>query len=74
MARLQAGQLDASGAYKTQPEAMEIPFLALPPENQSRRRGAGESLPRGHGAPERQNPASCAAGLLRGGAPRCAAS
>ncbi len=32
MARLQAGQLDASAAYKTQPEAMEIPFIALPPE------------------------------------------
>ena len=32
MARLQAGQLDASAAYKTQPEAMAIPFIALPRE------------------------------------------
>jgi molybdate/tungstate transport system substrate-binding protein len=32
MARLQAGQLDASAAYKTQPAAMAIPFIALPRE------------------------------------------
>ena len=30
MARLQAGQLDASSAYKTQPAAMGLPFLSLP--------------------------------------------
>jgi len=30
MARLQAGQLDASSAYKTQPTAMGLPFLPLP--------------------------------------------
>jgi len=32
MARLQAGQLDASSAYKTQPEALGLPFLSLPKE------------------------------------------
>jgi molybdate/tungstate transport system substrate-binding protein len=32
MARLQAGQLDAAAAYKTQPQAMGLPFLALPRE------------------------------------------
>jgi len=32
MARLQAGQLDASSAYKTQPGAFGLPFLTLPPE------------------------------------------
>jgi molybdate/tungstate transport system substrate-binding protein len=32
MARLQAGQLDASSAYKTQPGALGLPFLTLPPE------------------------------------------
>ncbi len=32
IARLQAGQLDASSAYKTQPAALGIPFLTLPPE------------------------------------------
>ena len=32
MARLQAGQLDVSSAYKTQPEAMDIPFITLPRE------------------------------------------
>ena len=32
MARLQAGQLDASSAYKTQPAALGLPFLALPAE------------------------------------------
>ncbi len=32
MARLQAGQLDASSAYKIQPGAMRLPFIALPPE------------------------------------------
>jgi molybdate/tungstate transport system substrate-binding protein len=30
MARLQAGQLDASSAYKTQPAALGLPFLSLP--------------------------------------------
>lgn len=30
MARLQGGQLDASSAYKTQPAAMGLPYLALP--------------------------------------------
>jgi molybdate/tungstate transport system substrate-binding protein len=30
MARLQAGQLDASSAYKTQPAAFNLPFIALP--------------------------------------------
>jgi len=30
MARLQAGQLDASSAYKTQPAAMGLPYLPLP--------------------------------------------
>jgi molybdate/tungstate transport system substrate-binding protein len=32
MARLQAGQLDASSAYKTQPAALGLPFMTLPPE------------------------------------------
>ncbi len=32
MARVQAGQLDASSAYKTQPAAFGLPFLSLPPE------------------------------------------
>ena len=32
MARLQAGQLDASSAYKTQPGALALPFLSLPKE------------------------------------------
>jgi molybdate/tungstate transport system substrate-binding protein len=32
MARLQAGQLDASSAYKTQPNAFGLPFLSLPKE------------------------------------------
>jgi molybdate/tungstate transport system substrate-binding protein len=32
MARLQAGQLDASSAYKTQPGALDLPFLSLPNE------------------------------------------
>src|SRR6266436_6933355 len=32
MARVQAGQLDASSAYKTQPAALGLPFLSLPPE------------------------------------------
>jgi len=32
MARLQAGQLDASSAYKTQPGALGLPFLSLPKE------------------------------------------
>jgi molybdate/tungstate transport system substrate-binding protein len=32
MARLQAGQLDASSAYKTQPAALGLPFLSLPKE------------------------------------------
>lgn len=32
MARLQAGQLDASSAYKTQPAALGLPFLVLPKE------------------------------------------
>lgn len=32
MARLQAGQLDASSAYKTQPAALGLPFLDLPKE------------------------------------------
>jgi molybdate/tungstate transport system substrate-binding protein len=32
MARLQAGQLDASSAYKTQPAAFGLPFIALPKE------------------------------------------
>jgi len=32
MARLQAGQLDASAAYKTQPNALGLPFLSLPKE------------------------------------------
>lgn len=32
MARLQAGQIDASAAYKTQPEAMGLPFITLPRE------------------------------------------
>src|SRR5216684_2015305 len=32
MARVQAGQLDASSAYKTQPAALGLPFLSLPRE------------------------------------------
>ncbi|HVB80925.1 MAG TPA: extracellular solute-binding protein [Candidatus Binataceae bacterium] len=32
MARLQAGQLDASSAYKTEPAALGLPFLSLPGE------------------------------------------
>ncbi len=32
MARLQAGQLDASSAYKTQPGALGLPFFSLPKE------------------------------------------
>ena len=32
MARLQAGQLEASSAYKTQPGALGLPFLSLPKE------------------------------------------
>jgi molybdate/tungstate transport system substrate-binding protein len=32
MARLQAGQLDASSAYKTQPAALGLPFIRLPGE------------------------------------------
>ncbi len=32
MARLQAGQLDASSAYNTQPAAMGLPYLPLPKE------------------------------------------
>jgi molybdate/tungstate transport system substrate-binding protein len=32
MARLQAGQLDASSAYRVQPEAFGLPFINLPPE------------------------------------------
>jgi molybdate/tungstate transport system substrate-binding protein len=32
MARLQAGQLDASSAYRTQPESFGLPFVALPKE------------------------------------------
>ena len=32
MARLQAAQLDASSAYKTQPAALGLPFISLPPE------------------------------------------
>ncbi|MBV9498615.1 MAG: substrate-binding domain-containing protein [Acidobacteriaceae bacterium] len=32
MGRLQAGQLDASSAYKTQPAALGVPFLELPKE------------------------------------------
>ena len=32
MARLQAGQLDASSAYKTQPAALRLPFVMLPKE------------------------------------------
>jgi molybdate/tungstate transport system substrate-binding protein len=32
MARLQAGQLEASSAYKTQPAALGLPFLPLPKE------------------------------------------
>jgi len=32
MARVQAGQLDASSAYKTQPAALGLPFLSLPGE------------------------------------------
>jgi molybdate/tungstate transport system substrate-binding protein len=32
MARLQSGQLDAASAYKTQPRALGLPFIALPGE------------------------------------------
>jgi molybdate/tungstate transport system substrate-binding protein len=32
MARLQAGQLDASSAYKTQPDSFGLPFITLPKE------------------------------------------
>jgi molybdate/tungstate transport system substrate-binding protein len=32
MARVQAGQLDGSSAYETQPAALGLPFLSLPPE------------------------------------------
>jgi molybdate/tungstate transport system substrate-binding protein len=32
MARLQTGQLDASAAYKSQPAALALPFIALPGE------------------------------------------
>jgi molybdate/tungstate transport system substrate-binding protein len=32
MARLQAGQLDASSAYKTQPAALDLSFISLPAE------------------------------------------
>ncbi len=32
MGRLQAGQLDASSAYKTQPSALGLPFVRLPKE------------------------------------------
>jgi molybdate/tungstate transport system substrate-binding protein len=32
MSRLQAGQLDASSAYKTQPGAMKLPYISLPKE------------------------------------------
>lgn len=32
MARLQSGQFDASSAYKTQPAAMGLPYLSLPPQ------------------------------------------
>lgn len=32
MARLQAGQLDAASAYKTQPAALGLPFVRLPAE------------------------------------------
>jgi ABC-type molybdate transport system substrate-binding protein len=32
MARLQAGQLDASSAYKTQPQSLDLPFISLPAE------------------------------------------
>ncbi len=32
MGRLQAGQLDASSAYKTQPAALGLPFISLPAE------------------------------------------
>lgn len=32
MARLQAGQLDASSAYKTQPDSFGLPYVALPKE------------------------------------------
>lgn len=31
MARLQGGELDASSAYKTEPPAMGIPYITLPP-------------------------------------------
>ena len=32
MARLQSGELDAASAYKTQPEALGLPYLSLPPQ------------------------------------------
>lgn len=32
MARLQAGQLDAAFAYRTQPASFHLPFIELPPE------------------------------------------
>jgi molybdate/tungstate transport system substrate-binding protein len=32
MARLQAGQLDASSAYRTQPDSFRLPFVTLPKE------------------------------------------
>jgi molybdate/tungstate transport system substrate-binding protein len=32
MARLQAGQLDASAAYRTQPDSFRLPFVTLPRE------------------------------------------
>ena len=32
MARLQGGQIDASSAYKTEPAAMGLPYLSLPPQ------------------------------------------
>jgi molybdate/tungstate transport system substrate-binding protein len=32
MARLQAGQLDAASAYRTQPSALGLPFVRLPKE------------------------------------------
>jgi len=32
MARLQAGQLDAGSAYRTQPDSFELPFVTLPSE------------------------------------------
>ena len=32
MGRLQAGQLDASSAYKTQPGSFDLPYVTLPKE------------------------------------------